>query len=317
MGMGAIGSGLTGADLSRVAGNLPVDAPATAQRATVAAQTLGDSVATLLNDLSVGDIAKLIDLIAGSLPVQDTARLQNLVQTFLSAAAEINVTPALNALSDIVALDPSYPEILRANPVIEPIRASVDQFLDRQTTLAKMDAEGRLGQAAQQVGTSAPEKLAGWDMRPATMLAVANRMFDAGGLPNYLRAAELAQVVINASLWVPGLVGVPAEASELRRMKVRDAAMLPGGAAREAMRRAASLMRGSLRTLWLRAPLLILLLAWLLLGIAGGLASMLWRQISVETWPGALSAVAFNVWGTGFLALVALGFYAGVRKVRF
>jgi hypothetical protein len=56
-----------------------------------------------------------------------------------------------------------------------------------------------------------------------------------------------------------------------------------------------------LKKLWLQAPLLILLLAWLLLGIAGGVFNLL----GVENWT------------LGFLALVGFQFYATVRRPRF
>ncbi|MGA3041678.1 MAG: hypothetical protein ABSF54_12905 [Bryobacteraceae bacterium] len=285
--------------------------------AAAAAEALGDSVVILLNDLSASDTAKLIDLIGRPLPAQDSARVQDLLRTFFSAAAEGDLDSALSALSAIVALDPSRPEILRTDPAVESIRASVDQFLDRYATVARLDAEGRLEQAGQQAGSSAPDRLNGWDMRPATMLLIANRIFDSGGLANYVRAAELAQVVIDGSRWAPDVVNLPVAALEWARITSHDAAKQPGGGASLAKWRASGRMAARLRYLWLRAPLLILLLAWLLLGIAGGFGSLLWRRFWPDTWPGSLVEMAFDVWGSGFLILVALGFFAHVRKVRF
>lgn len=318
MGVGAIGPGMTGPVLSGVGSSPPVGSPGIGIHGASPTETLGDTVTTLLTELSAADVAKLIDLIGSSLPAQDTSRLQNLVQTFLLAAAENNVAPAMNALSKIIEIDPSHPEILRANPVIEPIRASVEQFLDRNTALAKMDAEGRLEQAGQSVASSAADRLAGWDMRPAAMLTIANRMFDAGGLPNYMHAAQLSQVVIDGSalgsLWVPGMVGVPAETMELSRRRASGALNPAAGFVSESMRRTLAVMRATLRNLWSRAPLLVLLVGWLLVGIMGGLVSMLWRQAWVETWPAYLSSLAFDVWGLGFLVLVGFGFYASVRR---
>lgn len=60
---------------------------------------------------------------------------------------------------------------------------------------------------------------------------------------------------------------------------------------------------GGIRKLWLRAPLLILLLAWLVAGL-----------IAAAIVP--LNGV-FELWALGFLALVGLGFYARVRNIRF
>ena len=313
MGLGAIGPGPAGTSLSRVTGAGSPAAPAPTPVTAEAAETLGDSVAALLNDLSAADIAKLMDLIGRPLPAQDTARLQDLVRTVFSATVEGDVTRALGALSQIVVLDPSRPDILRTDPAIESIRASVDQFLDRYATLARLDAEGRLEQAAQQASPSASERLTGWDMPRATMVLIANRVFDSGGLTNYVLAAELAQVVIDASRWAPGVVSLPAE-PQLGRIKSEDAAKEPSGTA---VWRASGRMAARLRYLWLRAPLLIMLLAWLVLGIASGFGSLLWRRFWPETWPGSLVELAFQVWGIGFLILVAFGFFARVRKVRF
>ncbi|HXM44677.1 MAG TPA: hypothetical protein VN924_25795, partial [Bryobacteraceae bacterium] len=239
------------------------------------------------------------------------AQLQNLLQTFLSAAAEGDAIRALSALSEIAALDPSRPDVLRTDPAIAPIRASVDQFLDRQTTVARLDAEGRLEQTA-----SGADRLAGWDMPPATMVLIANRVFDSGGLANYMRAADLAQLAIDGSRWAPAFVSVPADAPKPVRINSLGGPKRPGGMPLQGIRQATEGIGARLRYLW-RAPLLILLVAWLLLGIAGGFGSMLWHRFRLETWPSFLAAIAFQIWGIGFLGLVVLGFYAHVRKVRF
>ena len=316
-GLGAVGPGPAGANLSRVLGSEAPAVSAPPFKAAEAGATLGDSVSALANELSGADIVKLIDLIAGPVPPQDTAQLQDLLQTVFSAGAEGDVPRALEALGRIVALDPSQGNFVRTNPAIAPIQASVDQFLDRHTALARIDAEGRLEQAASQLGTSAPDRLTGWDMKPDTMVLIANRIFDSGGLANYMRAAELAQTVVDGSRWAPALVNLPTAISELTPGKSRYGDKPIAGTAQETQPRKRGGMSALLRSLWLRAPLLILLVSWLILGIAGGCWSVLWRRFWLETWPGSLVEIAFQVWGTGFLALVALGFYAHVRKVRF
>jgi len=317
MDVGAIGPGPPDTSLSRVAGGVPLALPAMPAVAAASAENLSDSVSTLFTDLSATDIGRLIGLIERPLPAQDTAQLQDLLVTFISAAAEGDAIRALSALSEIAALDPSRPDILRADPSIAPIRLAVDQFLDRHTALARLDAEGRLDQAAQSASPSAPDRLAGWDMRAATMVLIATRVFDSGGLANYVRAGELAQLVIDGSRWGPAFVNLPGETPELDRIKLPYGAQQPGGTARRALTQAIAGMAARLRSLWLRAPLLVLLLSWLLLGIAGGLGSVVWHRFWSETWPSYLSAIAFQVWGTGLLALIVFGFYARVRKVRF
>ena len=72
-----------------------------------------------------------------------------------------------------------------------------------------------------------------------------------------------------------------------------------------------------LKALWVRAPLLILLVSWFTLGLAAmGVAAVLHFF-----WPGQfpLSIIdsGFAVWGIGLLALIGFGFYMRVRHVRF
>jgi len=316
MGLGAIGPELSGTSLSGIAGSIFPAALATRLIAGTA-ETLGDSVATLLTDLSGADIDKLIALLERPLPALDSTRLQDLLRTIISSAAEGDANGALSALREIAALDPLRAETLRTDPAIGSIQASVDQLLDHHTLLVKLDAEGRLAEAAPPTGPAAAEKLTGWDMSPATMAVIANRLLDSGGLVNYVHAAELAQLVIDGSRWVLGDVSLPPAAPQLARVESRDTAQQPGGTVRQAERHTRGKMSARLGVLWLRAPLLILLLSWLLLGVTGGVGFLLWRRFSPETWPGLLVAIAFDVWGTGFLALVAFGFYARVRNVRF
>lgn len=306
MDLGAIGPAAPGTSLSNVvAGGAP--AALANALAAGAAEVLGDSVAILLQDLSATDIAKLIEMIDRPLPAQDTARLQELVRTFLSAATEGDATRAAGALSKIAVLDPTRAETLRADPAMGSIRASVDQLLDRHITLAKLDAEGRLAQATQQANPALAERLAGWEMKPASMILIANRLFDSGGLANYVRAAELAQLVIDNSRWAPGSVNLAPP--ELVRPPLR-------GISRRGLPRSSGGIAARVRALWSRAPLLVLLLSWLLLGVTAGGASLLWRRFWPETLPGSVVAIAYEVWGTGFLALVTFAFFARLRKVR-
>lgn len=65
------------------------------------------------------------------------------------------------------------------------------------------------------------------------------------------------------------------------------------------------------RRLWVCAPLLILLLSWLVAGLFAGIAMILF-----ESSAGPVNTV-FDFWGLGFLAIVGFGFYARVRNMRF
>jgi hypothetical protein len=66
--------------------------------------------------------------------------------------------------------------------------------------------------------------------------------------------------------------------------------------------------------LWQRAPLLVLLLAWLGMGVGAAVCWLAIKQIWPESWVASLGDFGFEVWGLGFLALVGFGFYARVRK---
>jgi hypothetical protein len=72
----------------------------------------------------------------------------------------------------------------------------------------------------------------------------------------------------------------------------------------------------AVRRLWQRAPLLVLLLSWLAVGLAGGLLYAGLRLVIPEAMPKPGDAAGFGLWGLGFLALVGLGFYARVRRIR-
>jgi hypothetical protein len=64
------------------------------------------------------------------------------------------------------------------------------------------------------------------------------------------------------------------------------------------------------KSLWRRAPLLVLLLGWLVAGLFGGAVAALFLNERAA----AAVAVFFEIWALGFLALVGFGFYMRVRN---
>jgi hypothetical protein len=248
-----------------------------------------DSVATHFGSVSAADIAKLTELIGRSSSASAGAHLHELARSA------------------------GPPPI---DPIQDSTRSGLEQDPHRHAALARLDAEARLALAEQRVGLIALERLSGWQMRPETMVAIGHRIFDAGGPANYARAAMLAQIVIDGTRWAPGVNGVELAAQESVRAGSSD-----GSRPTRETPRASSLwlerIAVLLRSLWLRAPLLVLLFSWFAIGITGGVGSLLWRKLWLSTWPGSLSALAFDTWGIGFLLLVLLGFYARVRHVRF
>jgi hypothetical protein len=195
--------------------------------------------------------------------------------------------------------------------ISHPSPAEPQQILHQLTAIARLDAEARLGQAEQEIAAGAPKRLADWDARPETLVLVANRLLDAGGHANYLRSSQLSQVVIDAYHQTPPVVDPN---FPLARIPNEGAAADPGSASPSA----ASILWTGLRTgMRTGAPLLVLLIGWLALGLVGGGFARLMRAIWPEQFSDWLAAAAFDLWGLGFLALVGLGFYLRVRKITF
>jgi hypothetical protein len=110
----------------------------------------------------------------------------------------------------------------------------------------------------------------GFDTR--LMMAIAARFVETGRLADCARGDALARLVVERYGPKP--------------------AVRAGHALAVAGRAAAS----RVQRLWKRAPLLVLLVAWLALGLTGLLGG--------------------DIWPIGLLALVGLGFYSRVRRVR-
>jgi DNA-directed RNA polymerase subunit F len=234
---------------------------------------------------------------ARSLPPEIVARLGVLLGSAVSAAAEKQVQQALGYLAEFAALDPRRAETLAAEPGLASIRSEVSQLLSRLASAARVDAEARLGQATQllQAAGSGPE----------VMLLIAGRLLEAGGYANWVRSAELSQVLINEYGFAPVPVPLPlAEAREVPSDSRR---------ARPRLRRR---WLPWLRERWRRSPRLVLLLGWLAAGMVGGSVSLLWRTYWPESWPAALAALAFDIWGLGFLAVIVAWFYVSARASR-
>ncbi len=70
-------------------------------------------------------------------------------------------------------------------------------------------------------------------------------------------------------------------------------------------------------TLWDRAPLLVMLLVWLGSGTAAGITFLIARHLTPSGTLTTLGNIGFTVWALGFLALVAFGFWARVRRPRY
>lgn len=111
----------------------------------------------------------------------------------------------------------------------------------------------------------------------ASLLTLAASLIAAGGLTNLIRSAEVSQTIIRKHK--PSSVPAPA-------------------------------LSPRLKNLWRRAPLLVLLLAWLIAGLMGASIAILLGEERTS----ALISWIFEIWALGFLALVLFGFYMRVRS---
>jgi len=279
--------------VDRAEHTVPVRAATT--RSVPAESALTDIAA--LSGLSPSDAAKLIRALELPALSGQPSQSGDLLGEAVSAVQQQNLGRALELLTTLVRLDPIRANALGAEPGLEAIRAQVDQLLNRLASIAGLDAQSRLAEAAKLLESRDLPKLAGWDTTPQTLLTTANRFYEAGGYANYIYAASLAQVVVE---------GTRATESAIR---LRAAVSAPSPTpAPTRLRR--------LKTLWSRAPLLLMLISWFVLGLAAvGVVSAL-HYFWPEQFPSSMVDGGFELWGIGLLALIVSTFYTRVRHTR-
>jgi hypothetical protein len=270
-----------------------------------AAAQPGDAIGALLRQLSEPDVRKFLESIERPPPPETAVRIDGLLQASIRAAAEGNVPQALVKLAEFAALDPRRAEALGREPGLAPVQREVGQFMSRLASTARMDAEARLDRAVHVLGAPGSKDLSRQEPMPRVAIVVAERLLEAGGYANCIRSAQVSQALINQYGYAPAPV-VP-ELTDARSDPMEIERALLGWRKRWAPR---------IGILWLRAPLLILLLAWFAAGFAGGCVYAVLRHWWPETWPESLVTGGFELWAVGFLALVGFGFYARVRNVR-
>ncbi len=284
-----------------------------------------DSASALISEIAAADIPKLTALLEHGPPPKVATHVNDLTHDTTLALMQSDTTRALANVKEIATIDPNTLAVLEPEKVLEPIRAEVDQVLNRLTTVAKIDAEGWLSHADDAVEAPGHTSIPNWQTKPETLLHVAHRLFDSGGYANYVHSADLAKTILNYSPldyspWPAQYaqsLGPKPEAATARlvggELLRKRPAIATAHKAFTAARKAAS---PRLQTLWRRAPLLILLLGWLTIGLVAGPASILLRTLAPASWSASLIDFSFEIWAVGFLALVCFGFYARIRNVR-
>jgi hypothetical protein len=257
---------------------------ATSTTATAAAGQSGDSVASLLQLLSTPQIHELLHNIDTHRSQQEPAVLDSLLQSAGAAVARHDVPCALAVLAEYINRNPEHAAVLPASPSLMSIEGEVKALLRNMTQDARAGAErviAAAGLAVDGAGGKHPEGLNG-----AGVLAVAERFVESGQLVNYFRAAELGEALI--ALYN----GTPAD-------------IAPDKSSVRAVRRPLVELAGRL---WRRVPVLVLLVAWFALGVAGGVIAVAARTATSTVEAGV------EVWGVGFLVLVVLQFWISVRR---
>lgn len=312
MDVSGVGSGPTGAEFSSALRALAGPKPPGLDALAGVAHS-GDASTSLLGELSELELVSLLQIFDRRLTPDIAARVDGLLRASVSAVAEGNVAQALLKLTEIATLDPRRAETLGTEPGLAAIRPDVGRLLFRLASTARLDAEARLEQATHLGQTARPNeldgevtgKLAGQAVRPEIAILIAGRLLEAGGYVNCVHSAELSRVLISQYGWVPA--PVPTPLMELTSSPIRRA-----HASLDLLRRWTPWMK----RLWLRAPLLFLLLAWFAVGVAVGSISAVIRNYWPQICPQPAVALGFEIWGVGFLALILFALYASVRYPR-
>lgn len=280
---------------------------------------VADAISPFLRDMADPGVLQFLDQLDSGRPAPDAELTSQLLQAAVSAAADRNVSEALAALTQLAAADPQRASVLPTLPALAPIHREVHSLVTRLTEAARSTANERIARASLILDLAALEKPDASDIAAEAVLRIAGHMALHGEHEHAVRAGEIAQGVIDhySLVFDPAVLGaVPVRISGTARMQKAPAASAAAGQATVieialAVRRHVAVR---VRRMWVRAPLLVLLLTWLALGLGAGTASQVLRDIGSNIW---LPATAFDVWGLGFLGLVGFGFYMRIRRVRF
>lgn len=318
---GGTGAGVSEAQLPPNAGQTGAVTGASGPSPPTSIQPALAADSAVIREVAVADLLKLTQILQPPSPPEIVTRVEALIQATVTAIHEDRREWAVGRFIEAVTSDPSRAEELRSNPDIQPIRNTVDQLLVRLTNVAKMDAETKLVAAERVIEDAGWPKLPHWETSPQALLQIGHRLLEAGGYANYVKTAELA-TTLQSAYWgatvaEATLINAPGKLKEedtpMGRRSAGSATLALGYYSWEKLREK---LPGRLEALWQRAPLLALLGGWFVLGLGGGLFSVVAKGIWPDSWIVAASDFGFQIWGLGFLALVGFGFWAQVRKPR-
>jgi hypothetical protein len=307
MQIGAASSQQTPAEIS----TFPLSSSARAVYAGLAQLALADIAE--LRELAPADLAKLSTVLRFSQPAGPQAGADPAVREAVLAVEEGRFEQAIGYLASAITRDPSRADELRDRPEFAPIRANLEQLLNRVTQVSRIRAESDLARTEHSLEQAGWPKLPQWETRPEVLVRLARQFLEAGGYPNYVRSAELSQTILQSAYW-EAFIPQPPPLSPAQQALIDsdlEGAMSPAPPLWKTFYEEAPVV---LRVLWQRAPLLVLFLAWLTVGSAAGLVYVLVRVFAPAASLRSLGDSGFTLWALGFLALVGFGFYARVRK---
>jgi hypothetical protein len=278
---------------------------------------IGDGVN--VRAVAAADLLKLAQILQPVHPPERAVRVDNLIREIVNAIHEGRIEFAVGRLIEAATVDPTRVDEIRSMPELEAIRANVEYVVAHLTHIAKADAEAKLTSAEQLFERGDYRKLAHWQTAPSDLLRIGHKLIEAGGYVNYLRTAELATTLQSAysataidSQFGNRTGGNPKKDGET--LKRKGAQTTTVALVRHAWVALHAEIQRAMRSAWRRAPLLVLIGGWFVLGIVGGLLSKLARMLSPEAWIVVVGNFGFDIWGLGFMVLIGMGFWAGVRK---
>ncbi len=235
-----------------------------------------DGVSHSLQDLASPHIIDLLGRLEHTRNEHNPEIFEGLLRTAVAAVGAHDIHGALSAIAEMVKLHPEHAaQLAHAEAGLAPIRGEVNHLFERLTQAARMEAIQTLAAAA----TVVPVR----DLASVSVIATGERFLESGTLLNYVRAVELGQSVL--ALYPADRAGTT---------KVRNDMPLRW-------------LRAMLRTTWRRVPVLVLLAGWFLIGLIGGIISLLGTRVG---------SGPVEIWAVGFLALVGFQFVVTVRNIR-
>jgi hypothetical protein len=238
---------------------------------------------------------------SGGLTGLDARALRLLAETLIAETSIEGAAPEPSRSADPRAVAPADRiavsfDALTAAPLQQLLQTIEQQLFSQSATLENVSAPAvidardaalkSLDKAANVIETGGvhghhiPENL-----DPQTVLALATRMIETEQYPNYLRAAELGNTIVT---WYEGpLPDVPIS----RPVPIEAADKIPPARSIAATPRK---WTQATARLWRRAPVLVLLIGWLLAGVI-------------------VANISAKAWALGFPALVALQFVLSIR----